>query len=165
LYLDFENGMSRFKKKIQIMPYKMRNFKPGAQNYPKWKKFTEAMEKVVNREHKIGYAIIWTDEQLLDAVNELLEPEDRLSLRTLHSYKAGEIKDDEIAEVFASLYKKALREQSENLFSLLQSDVPGGWQRYAWILERKFDEWNMTRKEKVEVNDLSRLVFKSRSEK
>jgi hypothetical protein len=44
----------------------------------------------------------------------------------------------------------------------LAEDVPGGWQRYAWLLERKFDEFNMTRKEKVEVNDLGRLVLRGR---
>jgi hypothetical protein len=30
------------------------------------------------------------------------------------------------------------------------------------LLERKFDEFNMTRKEKVEVNDLGRLVLRGR---
>jgi hypothetical protein len=143
-------------------PYKPRNFGPDHVARPKWEKFTEAMQRVVNREHSVGYAIIWTDEQLLDAVNELLEPEDRLSWASLKRYKAGEIKDDRVAEVFVSCYKRALRDQADNLFELLRSDVPGGWQRYAWILERKFDDWNMTRKEKVEVTDLGRLVFTRR---
>lgn len=143
------------------MAYKPRNVGKDNVARPKWEKFTRAMEEVVNKDHSVGYAIIWTDEQLLDAVNELLEPEDRLSWRTLSRYKAGEIKDDELAEAFVSSYKKALRMQADNLFELLRSDVPGGWQRYAWILERKFDEWNMTRKEKVEVTDMGRLVFVS----
>jgi hypothetical protein len=146
-------------------PYKPRNFGPDHVARPKWEKFTEAMQRVVNREHSVGYAIIWTDEQLLDAVNELLEPEDRLSWASLKRYKAGEIKDDRVAEAFVSCYKRALRDQADNLFELLRSDVPGGWQRYAWILERKFDDWNMTRKEKVEVTDLGRLVFTRRGER
>jgi hypothetical protein len=146
-------------------PYKPRNFGPDHVARPKWEKFTEAMQRVVNRDHSVGYAIIWTDEQLLDAVNELLEPEDRLSWASLKRYKAGEIKDDRVAEAFVSCYKRALRDQADNLFELLRSDVPGGWQRYAWILERKFDDWNMTRKEKVEVTDLGRLVFTRRGER
>ena len=140
--------------------YKPRNFGPNHPARPKWEKFTEALERVVNKDHSVGYAIIWTDEQILDATNELLEPQDRLDARTLQRYKAGEIKDDRVAEAFVSYYKKALRIQADNLFELLRSDVPGGWQRYAWILERKFDDWNMTRKEKVEVSDIGRLVLK-----
>lgn len=143
------------------MAYKPRNVGKDNVARPKWEKFTRAMEEVVNKEHSVGYAIIWTDEQLLDAVNELLEPEDRLSWTSLKRYKVGEIKDDELAKAFVVCYKKALRMQADNLFELLRSDVPGGWQRYAWILERKFDEWNMTRKEKVEVTDMGRLVFVS----
>jgi hypothetical protein len=44
----------------------------------------------------------------------------------------------------------------------LAGDSPGAWQKWAWLLERKFDEFNMTRKEKVEVNDLGRLVLRGR---
>jgi hypothetical protein len=144
--------------------YKPRNVRPDNPARPKWEKFVQALERVVNAPHGVGYAIVWTDEQILDATNELLDPEDRLDWRTLRRYKAGEIKDDVVAGAFVSCYKKALRIQADNLFELLRSDVPGGWQRYAWILERKFDDWNMTRKEKVEVTDLGRLVFTRRGD-
>jgi len=127
---------------------------------PKWKKFTLAMEKVLNREHPVGYAIIWTDEQLVDAVNELLDEGDRISTRTLMRYKKGEIHDETIESLFASLYKRAVRQQTDALFVRFIEDVPGGWQRYAWILERKFDEWNLRSRSVDETPDAKRLVFR-----
>lgn len=131
---------------------------------PKWEKFTNALVEVMDKPHKIGYAIIWTDEQLLDAVNELLDEKDRISYRSFSRYKNGEIQDDEILSVFMSYYKRALREQSDNLFDLLSSDVPGGWQRYAWILERKFDEWNMKQKQEDVTPKAKQLVLRVKSD-
>lgn len=127
---------------------------------PKWEAFTEAMDKVLNSEHPIGYAIIWTDEQLLDAVNEQLDEEQHISYRTLMRYKAGEIKDESVLSVFVSQYKKALRLQVDNLFRKMDDAVPGGWQKYAWIAERKMDEWNLRSKTVDETPDVGRLVFR-----
>ena len=131
---------------------------PGQQ--PKWEAFTKAMDKVLHSEHPIGYAIIWTDEQLLDAVNEEVQEDQRISYRTLMRYKAGEIKDDDVASVFVSQYKKALRLQVDNLFRKMDDAVPGGWQKYAWIAERKMDEWNLRAKSVDETPDVGRLVFR-----
>jgi len=41
-----------------------------------------------------------------------------------------------------SLYKKAITIQKKSLFESLRND-PQSWQRYAWIIERKFSEWNL----------------------
>lgn len=131
---------------------------PGQQ--PKWESFTNAMEEVLNADHPVGYAIIWTDEQLLDAVNEKVEENQRISHRTLMRYKAGEIKDESVASVFVSCYKKALRLQTDNLFRKMDAAVPGGWQKYAWIAERKFDEWNLRSRSVDETPDVGRLVFR-----
>jgi hypothetical protein len=40
-----------------------------------------------------------------------------------------------------SLYKKALTNQKKGLFNKLWDDTQ--WQRYAWIIERKFSDWNL----------------------
>ena len=132
--------------------------------YPKWEKWTMAMNKVFNHKHSVGYAIIFTDEELVDLVNEELDEEDRISYRTFKRYKAGEMEDDGILSLFVSLYKKALLAQKANLQQGLIDDVPGGWQRYAWILERKFDEWNLRAKSVDETPDVGRLVFRVTSE-
>jgi len=39
-------------------------------------------------------------------------------------------------------YKKALIIQKENLFKKFSND-DRAWQRWAWIIERKFSEWNL----------------------
>ena len=130
---------------------------------PKWQAFTEAMASVFEADHPVGYAVIFTDEELVDMVNEMLDEEDRISYRTFQRYKAGEIKDDDdvgIIPLFVSSYKRALRSQKANLQMKLATDVPGGWQRYAWILERKFDEWNLRAKSVDETPDVGRLVFR-----
>ena len=50
------------------------------------------------------------------------------------------------------LYKKALTIQKKNLFKKLQSD-DDKWQKYAWIIERKFDDWNLRSKQEVTGKD------------
>jgi len=125
-------------------------------------KFIEAMERVLNYPHSVGYAIIFTDEDLVEMINEELDEADQISMRAFRMWKAGEAIDDERLEVFVACYKKAVRDQQENLFAALRSDVPGGWQRYAWILERKFPNWNLTAKQEVRMPDLGRLVLKTK---
>ena len=42
----------------------------------------------------------------------------------------------------------------------LASDSPGAWQKWAWLLERKFDEFNLRAKSVDETPDVKRLVLK-----
>lgn len=128
--------------------------------YPKWEAFTKKMDEILNAEHPIGYAIIWTDEQLLDAVNEKLDEKDRISYRSLMRYKNGEIQDDVTLSVFVSQYKKALRMQMDNLFRNFADSDPGTWQKYAWIAERKEKAWNLKNYHVDETPDVKRLVFR-----
>lgn len=126
---------------------------------PKWGRFIEKMREVLDTEHPVGYAIIFTDEDLVEMVNDRLPVEDRIDIRTFKRYKAGEIRDDEVLDVFVSYYKRALTQQSANLHERLATDVPGGWQRWAWIIERKFDAWNMRSKVVDETPAPKQLVF------
>lgn len=126
----------------------------------KIEKFTEAIQKILDTPHGVGYAIIHTDEDLVDMVNELLEPEDRVSDRTFRDYKAGNIQNQALLDVFLPLYKRALREQRDNLFERLQSEPPGAWQKWAWILERKFDGWNLRSRSVDETPTPKELVFR-----
>jgi len=48
------------------------------------------------------------------------------------------------------------------LMRAMDDDVPGGWQRYAWILERKFDEFNLRARSVDETPDVRRLVLRVR---
>ena len=128
----------------------------------KLSRFTEALQQVLDCPHSVGFAIIYTDRDLVEMVNERLAPDERIDMRSFERYKAGEFVSDELLEAFMSAYKKAVRQQQENLFEALRADVPGGWQRYAWILERKFPEWNLTAKSEVKLPDLGRLVLKQK---
>lgn len=127
---------------------------------PKIEKFTEAMRRVLETPHEVGYAIIFTDADLLEMANDLLDPEDRISSSTFDNYKAGNLQDEPRLDVFLGLYKRALRDQAANLFERLSNDGAGSWQRWAWIIERKFDEWNLRSRNVDETPTPKELVFR-----
>jgi len=106
----------------------------------KLNKFLEAMEEVLNEWLQ---SIIMTDEELFILANENLEDEEQISYTTFKQYKASSKEEEkDWNKRFKSLYKKALVKQKNNLFNSLSSDNPQ-WQKYAWIIERKFSEWNL----------------------
>ena len=125
----------------------------------KIEKFTIALKELLDTPHTVGYAIIYTDEDLVDMVNERLEPDDRVAIRTFKDYKAGKIVSDPFLDVFLPVYKGALRLQSANLFERLSQEPPGAWQKWAWVIERKFDDWNMRSKTVDETPTPRQLVF------
>lgn len=105
----------------------------------KMKKFVEAFEKVI-QENGMSVVVL-TDDELRIKCNTYLDEADQVADRTFESWKAWELKSEEYSH-FLRLYKKAMIIQKENLFTNLQTDAKS-WQRYAWIIERKFDEWNL----------------------
>ena len=114
-------------------------------------RFIEAAEAVLNKDIN---AIIHTDEDLLMLINELLDKKERIHINTLCNWKSKtkEGKDlDELGEQFLCVYKKALSEQKADLFKSLKSDDKA-WQRFAWIIERKFGDWNIRQKVDVSGN-------------
>lgn len=116
--------------------------------------FLEAATRVLNTAND---AIILTDQELFDSINELLEPQDQVSQRTFERWKAkaraGEFaQEDWQGAEFCRLYKKALREQKKALFVQLGLEK-FAWQKWAWIIERKFDEWNLRHVAQVEAKD------------
>ena len=133
---------------------------------PKWEKWVRKLDEVLHQEHPVGLAIIHSDKALVDKVNSELPEEDRITMRSLERYKTGGYIDDgTIESVFVSAYTKALHLQAENIMKRLAEDVPGGWQKWAWIMERKFDEWNLRAKVVDETPDVGRLVMRVKSEK
>jgi len=100
-------------------------------------------------------AIILTDKELCIMVNDRLE-DDSFSYSAFKDWKAfATDKKTETSEGNAVLYnklrsliEKALIIQKQNLFKKFR-DEPHQWQKWAWIIERKFDEWNIKRKTDV----------------
>ena len=106
--------------------------------------FLKVANSVVSSENN---AIIFTDEELLIQINEKLPATARISQRTFERWKVANSadKDDGLSSTgleFCRLIKRALMAQKARLFELLGKDSTG-WQRFAWILERKFKEWNI----------------------
>jgi hypothetical protein len=108
-------------------------------------KFLNVAEEVVNDDIN---AIILTDEELVDEINDKLQEKERITYRTLRNWKDKNKKDkelDEIGKRFFPLIKKALIKQKKHLFDKFRNE-PNQWQKWAWIIERKFDDWNIKQK-------------------
>lgn len=130
----------------------------------KWQAFIDKLDELFDVPGAGNPIIIYTDKELVEFVNMHLEENQQISVSAFEKYKRGERVDDEYLSLFVTAYKRALFLQKQRLMEKLESDVPGGWQRYAWILERKFDEWNLRSKSVDETPDVGRLVFRVMSE-
>jgi hypothetical protein len=58
---------------------------------------------------------------------------------------------NDLMQEFSGLYKKALLKQRDDLFIKLQNDEKAR-QKWAWIIERKFDNWNIRMKQETEIS-------------
>lgn len=106
---------------------------------PPKKAWVDTFEKVVETQ----FNAIWlSDDELRVLTNLYLNKSQQISLPTLNNWKAGKLKDDKMLSRFLYIYKKALVVQKQKLFEKLVND-PDKWQRYAWIIERKFEAWNL----------------------
>lgn len=117
--------------------------------------------------------LIMTDEELCILVNEKLNDEDKFSYTTFKNWKALHKKNDlkdETAEYnvdkykkILALIKKALLIQKNNLFNKLTTEKE--WTKWAWIIERKFDAWNIRHKTEdltpQRVNKIELEIIKS----
>jgi hypothetical protein len=126
----------------------------------KLERFNEVAQEVLFDERGVGACIMHTDMDLLDMINRKLEPEERVSVRTFKAYKAGELQDEASLDVFSHLYKRALEQQKASLFESLRDEPPGAWQKWAWILERKFDEWSLRQRVVDETSAPKQLVLR-----
>jgi hypothetical protein len=105
-------------------------------------------------------ALIMTDEELCILVNEKLSDEDKFAYSTFKNWKSknkDNLEDktsrynvDKYKEILA-LIKKALIIQKDNLFKRLGCDKD--WTKWAWIIERKFDAWNIRYKAEIKNTD------------
>jgi hypothetical protein len=102
-------------------------------------RFIEVAKEVLFKES----LMLLTDEELVFLINEELEESEKVSIRTFKHWKSGNYDEKgDIGKEFLPLIKKALLIQKESLFKKFQND-DRAWQRWAWIIERKFSEWNL----------------------
>ncbi len=112
-----------------------------------------------------------TDEDLYFEVNKRvkkIDPMLTVSYDTFRAYKV-EVNTKKYEELeprlqkFLTLYATAIFIQKKKLFRKMQWDEKG-WQRYAWIIERKFSDWNLkhiseeTKNINVKVFSLSHIA-------
>lgn len=121
---------------------------PGGRPTKLTEEFLAVMMDVINDEQN---ALIYTDEELLFLINDRLPVEARISGETLRRWKNGEIADDAIGQRFCGVYTRALLRQKASLFKKLDDPENPRWQKDAWKIERKFDDWNIKQKVAVTV--------------
>ena len=138
----------------------------------KIEKFVIAFENLLKDNE--SDVIILTDAELRVACNELLNEDDRISKRTFERWKNKEtieenpeLIDEELEnkykeeqEKFWRLYKKALINQKRELYKAV-AKWDNNWQSRSWIIERKFDEWNL-RNIGVNKNDNTNLNIEAK---
>jgi hypothetical protein len=103
-------------------------------------------EEVINQDIN---AIILTDEELVFEINDRVDKKYRINQRTFERWKKKNKDEEELDKEFDEIgirfvvaIKKALIKQKKNLFDKFRAE-PNQWQRWAWIIERKFDDWNI----------------------
>ncbi len=102
-------------------------------------RFIEVAKDVLFRD---GLMLL-TDEELVFLINENLDESEKVAIRTFKLWKSGDYAEKgETGKEFLPLIKKALIIQKETLFKKFSND-DRAWQRWAWIIERKFSEWNL----------------------
>jgi len=107
-----------------------------------------------------GSTFFFTDVELFEMVNLSLQKEDQIHMSTFQKWKAMSLKGDSVDhpvfEDFLRLIKKAQLKQKRALGHKLVTD-DRCWTRWAWILERKFDDMNL--KHKAEIEEKRPVTF------
>ena len=82
-------------------------------------------------------ALTYTDEDIIFFLNDQLTEPEQIGKSTFEGWIRTGTNNE-----FSRLIKKARNKQKINLLKELK-ETPNGWQRFAWILERKFTEFNL----------------------
>ena len=107
-----------------------------------------AIEKVISDD-----ILIYTDEELVEAINDILPEDERFTYEAFSKWKCKKSQvNNPLFPKFLRLIKKALIKEKKRLLEKLQLEDDKTWQRFAWILERKFDEWNIRIKSETDLN-------------
>jgi len=101
--------------------------------------------------------IALTDDVLVMMLNDSLPKDENISRSVFKQWKSGNLpKEDsnlEFVDEFLSLIKKGYYMQQKFLLEKLHKET-GQWQKWAWIIERKFDEWNLKKKQETTFPDI-----------
>ena len=131
---------------------------------------TKLTQKVIDTLNKVvDNNIYCTDYELVFLLNEQLPEKEKISYESFKDYKNGRSQaNNPLIVSFSHVIKKALIKEKIALLKEIKDGV-NNWQSRAWILERKFDEWNLkkitenTNKNEVtiseQLNEIKLLSF------
>lgn len=131
-------------------------FRKGAGRPFKMRGFIEAFKEVLEEEN----LVFLKEEDLLFLTNKKLHKKDRITKRTFQNWKAGNFHEDlEIGEQFLELVDEMLIRQRQFLGQMMLNTNNNSWTKYAWLLERKFDEFNLKHvSERINKNESSNII-------
>ena len=116
-----------------------------------------ALEEVLNTEN----ILFLSNDDLRLLTNERLPEENQISERTFKNWKAGKFhEDDDSGKNFIRVIERALIKQKQWLGErMLDPNNSLGWNRFRWILERKFAEFNLKHiSENINRNEQTILI-------
>lgn len=120
----------------------------------------EAWLKALNEVLDEESTIFLSDKDLVLLVNRILPEENNITDRTFINWKAGKFAPNEdLGKEFIGCIEISLIKQKQLLGERLMNDTTGQWTRYAWILERKFSEWNLKHiSENINKNEQATVI-------
>jgi hypothetical protein len=120
----------------------------------------EAWLKALNEVLDEESTIFLSDKDLVLLVNRILPEENNITDRTFINWKSGKFAPNEdLGKEFIGCIEISLIKQKQLLGERLMNDTTGQWTRYAWILERKFSEWNLKHiSENINKNEQSTVI-------
>jgi len=97
--------------------------------------FLKIAEEILKENDGIN-ALVCTNQELISLINEKLPEEERITVRAFRNWTDREDNPDFIK--LSEIVNKARITQKISLIEMLKQSKPGEWQKYAWLLERKF---------------------------
>lgn len=140
-------------------------------------KFLDAFQSLVYKKDKrtgdaiVTARILLEDYELVEFINGTLDPSDQIHYVTFLKWKADakrfrewddpdlpnkELIDDVTFARFYYLYRMSLLAYKMCLLEKIAENYDPSWRGVAWLLERKFKEWNIS--DDVENPDTKRVI-------
>jgi hypothetical protein len=101
-----------------------------------------------------------SDKDLVFLVNRRLTEENQISISTFEKWKSGKYApNEEVGKEFVGCINLASIRQKQMLSKKMMEDNNGQWTRFAWIMERKFSDWNLKHiSENINKNEQATVI-------
>ena len=118
--------------------------------------FIEAFKEVLEEEN----SLFITEKDLVFLANKKLDKKDRITLRTFQNWKSDKFhEDEETGQEFKDLVEEMLIRQRQFLGQKMFETNNNSWTKFAWLLERKFDEFNLKHvSERINKNENTNVI-------